>query len=119
MVLNTLCSERPFILAILGQSKQHHMVPQRWFLLAFYTWKTLSTFLLIQVLSKQALASLRISSIILCAITMESKKLQALGNDLNFDLKQTSAEHWEKKSHMQIILAFVIFQHIFSLFFLF
>lgn len=48
---------------------------------------------------------------------MESKKLQALGNDLNFDLKQTSAEHWEKKSHMQIILAFVIFQHIFSLFF--
>lgn len=96
MVLNTLCSERPFILAILGQSKQHHMVPQRWFLLAFYTWKTLSTFLLIQVLSKQALASLRISSLILCAITMESKKLQALGNDLNFDLKQTSAEHWKK-----------------------
>lgn len=46
----------------------------RWFLLAFYTWKTLSTFVLIQVLSKQALASLHISSIILCAVTMENKK---------------------------------------------
>lgn len=71
----------------------------RWFLLAFYTRKTLSIFLLIQVLSKQALASLHISSIILCAVTMENKKLQALGNDLNFDLKQTSAEGW-KKNHI-------------------
>lgn len=68
----------------------------RWFLLAFYTWKTLSAFLQIQVMSKQALASLHISSIILCAASMENKKSQALGNDLNFDLKQTCAEGWKK-----------------------
>lgn len=55
-------------------SKQTSHGTSRWFLLAFDTWKTLSTFLLIQVLSKQALASLRINSIILCAVTMENKK---------------------------------------------
>lgn len=33
--LNTLCSERPFILAILGQSKQHHMAPQSGFFWLF------------------------------------------------------------------------------------
>lgn len=49
----------------------------RWFLLAFYIWKTLSAFLQIQVMSKQALASLRISSTILCAASMENKKTQA------------------------------------------
>lgn len=71
----------------------------KWFLLAFYIWETLSTFLLIQVLSKQALTSLYVSSIILCAVTMENKKPQALGKDLNFDLKQISAEGW-KENHI-------------------
>lgn len=59
----------------------------RWFLLAFYTLKTLSAFSRIQVLPKQALASLHIISMILCAANMENKKPQALGNDLNFNLK--------------------------------
>lgn len=63
-------------------------------------------------MSIQKLATLRISSIILRAARMKNNKPQALGNDLNFDLKKSCSEGWKKSTYIQAIFAFVIFQHL-------
>lgn len=65
-------------------------------------------------MSIQKLATLHVSSIMLWAARMKNNKPQALGNDLNFDLKQSCSEGWKKKKsiYIEVIFAFVIFQHL-------